>query len=86
MNSFETLPGRIVTRTTSSGFPPLWDAPTALCKHPNGMGGVPAWLVCKNRVAIESKCKLSHRRATLIWKKPEPGRCSAFFRVLEALI
>ena len=42
MNSFETLRGRIVARTTSSGFQSLWDAPTALCKHPNGMGGVPS--------------------------------------------
>ena len=38
MNSFETLPCKIVARTTSSGFPSLWDAPMALCKHPNGMG------------------------------------------------
>ena len=38
MNSFETLRGKIVARTTSSGFPSLSHAPMALCKHPNGMG------------------------------------------------
>ena len=26
--------------------------------------GVPAWLVCKNLIAIKSKYKLNHRRAT----------------------
>ena len=34
----QALPCKIVARTTSSGFPSLWDAPMALCKHPNGMG------------------------------------------------
>ena len=38
MNSLETLPGKVVAHTTSSGFPSLWDAPIALCKHPNGTG------------------------------------------------
>ena len=38
MNSFETLPGKVVARTTPSGFPSLWDALIALCKHPNGTG------------------------------------------------
>ena len=38
MNSFETLPGKIVARTTWSGFPSPWDALIALCKHLNGYG------------------------------------------------
>ena len=38
MNSFETLPGKAVARTTSSGFRSLRDVPIALCKHPNGIG------------------------------------------------